>query len=405
MSDLAAPRHAYLDVSAGVAGDMLLAALLDAGADRHTVGTAIGAVAPDVQITLEGVQRAGFRALEVQVRTSEQGQAHRDWADIRAILQSANLPYPVKDDALAVFRRLAEAEAAVHGMAADQVEFHEVGSWDAIADVVGVCAALHDLRVTSLTCGPIAVGSGTVDAAHGRLPVPVPAVLEMARGWEVFAGSEGELATPTGLALLTTLCTGQESLPHLLVMATGIGAGGKDRPGRANIVRVVVGHRLDSALPSERMVLLETNVDDLDPRVWPSVLEAMLKGGAADAWLSPVLMKKSRPAHTLHVLAPPERREDLRDLVFRHTSTLGIREHEVCRPALERSWRPVDVEGHEVRIKVASRAGVVVHASAEYDDVASVAASVVRPVREVLELASAAAVGAGLVAGAPLPQR
>lgn len=186
------------------------------------------------------------------------------------------------------------------------------------------------------------------------------------------------------------------------VSTTGVGAGTTDPPGRANVVRVVVGHVVDEPPTGERMVMLETNVDDLDPRVWPSVLEAMLAAGAADAWLSPVLMKKGRPAHTLHVLGTLGLRATLRDLVFRHTSTLGIREHEVCRPALDRAWVPVEVAGEQVRIKVASQAGFVVHAAAEYDDVAAVAARLGRPVREVVEQATAAAVRAGLFAGADL---
>lgn len=383
---------------------MLLGALLDAGADRHRVGRAIVAAAPAIEVDASDVQRAGFRALQVQVRAAAQAHPHRTWADVRSILHAAGLPDPVTRDALAVFGRLAEAEARVHGVVAEHVEFHEVGAWDSIADVVGVCAALHELQISTLTCGPIAVGSGTVQSAHGQLPVPVPAVLEMVRGREVLGGSEGEFATPTGVALVTALCAGQESLPNMRVAATGIGAGSSDRPGRANVVRVVVGHLLDSTPFGERIVLLETNVDDLDPRVWPSVLEAMLAEGAADAWLSPVLMKKGRPAHTLHVLAPLGRRGALQDLIFRHTSTLGIRAHEVCRPALERSWLPVEVAGAQVRIKVGSRAGVVTHATPEYEDAAAAAARLGRPVREVLELATAAAVETGLLPGAALPE-
>ena len=361
MTDPPTPRHTWVDVSAGVAGDMLLGALLDAGADLERVRAAIAAVVPGVEVDARDVKRAGFRALKVDVAAVGDGRAHRAWADIRSAIAAAALPDRVKHDATAVFQRLAEAEAAVHGSVIEEVEFHEVGAWDSVADVVGVCAALHDLQIASLTFGPIALGSGTVDSIHGQLPVPAPAVLELVRGWRVFAGSVGELATPTGVALATTLAAGQEGLPMMRVSTTGVGAGTSDPPGRANVVRVVVGHLVDEPPTGERMVMLETNVDDLDPRVWPSVLETMLAAGAADAWLSPVLMKKGRPAHTLHVLGPLGLRATLRDLVFRHTSTLGIREHEVCRPALDRAGSV------EVASRCASRCEpgrVVVHAAA-----------------------------------------
>ncbi|MGV1009741.1 MAG: nickel pincer cofactor biosynthesis protein LarC [Dermatophilaceae bacterium] len=399
------PRLAHLDVSAGVAGDMLLGALLDAGADLQAVRRTITAVVPGIDVTVCDVSRAGLRALKVQVAVDGLGHPHREWAGIRSTIAAADIPDRVKSDATAVFQRLADAEAAVHGCEAEQVTFHEVGAWDSVADVVGVCAALHALGITTVTCGPLAVGSGTVASAHGRLPVPVPAVVALVRGWEVFGGTEGEAATPTGVALLTTLASAQQRLPRMQVSASGVGAGTSDPPGRANVVRVIVGAPVGQAPADEPMVLLETNVDDADPRVWPSVLEAMLAAGAADAWLSPVLMKKGRPAHTLHVLAPLERRTSLRDVVFRHTSTLGLRELEVCRPALDRTWLPVEVAGERVRIKVASQGGVVLHAAAEYDDVAAAAKRLGRPVREILELANVAAIGTGLLPGAGLPER
>ncbi len=400
-------RHLWIDASAGVAGDMLLGALLDAGANLDSVCRAVEAVLPQtVQVLMSRVQRAGLAALKVDVDTRHDEHPHRAWSSLRDTVTAAELPDRVRRDALAVFGRLAEAEGAVHGIPADEVEFHEVGAWDSVADIVGVCAALADLEVATLSVSPIALGSGSVWAAHGRLPVPTPAVLQMVTDWQVRAGGDGELATPTGVALLTALATDQGPLPAMRVVTSGVGAGTRDPDDHANVVRVVLGERATPlatvVAPGPTMVVLETNVDDLDPRVWPTVLAALLDAGAADAWLTPILMKKGRPAHTLSVLASPERREQLRDNVFQLTSTLGIREHEVCRPALDRSWVPLDVLGQQVQVKVGSRAGVIVHAMPEFDDVVAAARALDVPVVDLLEQARAAAVAAGLVPGADI---
>ncbi len=237
-----AAAHLWVDASAGIAGDMLLGALLDAGASLDAVRFAVGAVVPgEVVVRTSTVTRAGQRALKVDVESLGEGHPHRSWARIRTLLESADLPTTVREPALAVFARLADAEGRVHGVPPDDVAFHEVGSWDAIADIVGVCAALADVGVGRVTASPVAVGSGRVHAAHGDLPVPPPAVLELARGWQVRAGGEGELATPTGMALLRTLADDCGPLPAFEVAAIGIGAGTRDTAGRANVVRVVIG--------------------------------------------------------------------------------------------------------------------------------------------------------------------
>jgi len=394
----------WVDASAGIAGDMLLGALLDAGASLDAVRSAVAAVVPgEVVVRTSAVTRAGLRALKVDVESTGEGHPHRSWARIRALLGSADLPAAIRDPALAVFARLADAEGRVHGIPADDVHFHEVGSWDAIADIVGVCAALVDLGVDRVTAGPVAVGSGRTRAAHGDLPVPVPAVLELARGWQVLAGGEGELATPTGMALLRALAESCGPIPPMGVAAVGIGAGGRDTGGRANVVRAVVGPVADAPTVSD-MWVLETNVDDLDPRLWPTVLAALLAAGAPDAWLVPILMKKGRPAHTLCVLAHDRDREALRDKVFALTSTLGVRETPVSRTALQRDWRAVTVRGGEVRIKVGLRAGRIATATAEFEDAAALARTRGVPVRRVLDEAAAAADAAGLGPGAPWTQ-
>ncbi|MDT5149265.1 MAG: pyridinium-3,5-bisthiocarboxylic acid mononucleotide nickel chelatase [Mycobacterium sp.] len=394
--------HLWVDATAGIAGDMLMGALIDAGAPLDRVESAVSAVVPgEVALRTSTVHRAGLRALKIDVESRAEDHPHRSWARIRSMLEDAELPSAVRTTALAAFARLADAEGRVHGVAPDDVHFHEVGSWDSIADIVGVCAALAELAVTRVTASPVAVGSGRVGSAHGDLPVPPPAVLELARGWRVLAGGEGELATPTGMALIRALANECGSIGPMEITAVGVGAGGRDVPGRANVVRVALGIPIADVPTADGMWVLETNVDDLDPRVWPTVLAALLESGAADAWLVPIVMKKGRPAHTLCVLARDAERAELRDNVFALTSTIGVREYPVSRVALDRGWRAVALRGGEVRIKVAVRAGRIVHATPEFDDAAAVARARDLPVRQVLDEAIAAADAAMLRPGAP----
>ncbi len=403
MTPAGAGGHAWVDATAGVAGDMLLAALVDAGAPLAVAQGAVDAVIPEsVRLESRLVSRAGIRATKVDVHPTVEDQAHRSWRDIQALLEHADLAAGVREQARRVFQRLAGAEARVHGVAADEVHFHEAGSWDSIADVVAVCAALDRLGVTSVSCSAVALGSGRVAASHGDLPVPVPAVLEMSAGWRVLSGGEGELATPTGMALLTTVAQESCDLPAMSVRSVGVGAGTTDVPDHPNVVRVVLGDRGDRpAQPDDPVIMsvLETNVDDMDPRVWPTVLASLLDAGAADAWLVPIVMKKGRPAHTLAVLAPVHLRDALRRLIFELTSTIGVREVAVTRIALDRFWVPLPVPGGQVRLKVAHRGGEVLHATPEFDDAAEVAAERSIPVRRVLEEAVAAAEREGFVPG------
>jgi pyridinium-3,5-bisthiocarboxylic acid mononucleotide nickel chelatase len=393
--------HLWVDATAGIAGDMLLGALIDAGAPLDKVESAVSAVVPgEVALRTSTVHRAGLRALKLDVESRAEDHPHRSWARIRSMLEDAELPSAVRTTALAAFARLADAEGRVHGVASDDVHFHEVGSWDSIADIVGVCAALAKLGVTRVTASPVAVGSGRIGSAHGDLPVPPPAVLELARGWRVLAGGEGELATPTGMALIRALADECGPIGPMEITAVGLGAGGRDTPGRANVVRVALGIPIVDVPTADGMWVLETNIDDLDPRVWPTVLTALLEAGAADAWLVPIVMKKGRPAHTLCVLARDAERAALRDTVFALTSTIGVRETPVSRVALDRGWRAVALRGGEVRIKVAVRAGHIVHATPEFDDAAALALACDLPVRQVLDEAIAAAEAAMLRPGA-----
>jgi uncharacterized protein (TIGR00299 family) protein len=400
--------HAWIDASAGIAGDMLLGALLDAGADLEAVRAAVHSlVGESVTITVADVTRAGLRAAKAEIEVMVADQPHRTWTDIRTMIDNAELAEPVRRSAQAVFARLATAEGRVHGILAEAVSFHEVGALDSIADVVGVCAALVDLNVSSISAGAVALGSGQVQGAHGVLPVPLPAVTELARGWQVQAGGEGELTTPTGMALLTELADRCEELPALEMRGVGVGAGTKDIAGRANVTRVVLGEPVATATaaPTSPALLLEANVDDLDPRLWPDVLSRLLLAGAEDAWLVPITMKKGRPAHILTVLCDPRRVDALRAEVLNLTSTFGVRQTETSKYALPRSWFDVEVAGGPVVVKVAHRDGVIVQVTPEFDSVAARAAALNRTQHEVLAAAVTAAAAAGLSVGAAYPHQ
>ncbi len=406
----------WLDVTAGVSGDMLLGAFVDAGADLARIQRHVDAVLPDtVGLVRSEVLRAGMRATNVDVRLLVEDQPHRSWAEIRDRLAGDAVDPAVGDLALRVFGRLAEVEGHVHGVPVDDVRFHEVGAWDSVADVVGCCAATVELGITDLVVSSLALGSGSVRTAHGRLPVPAPAVLGLVPGWTVHEGGEGELATPTGVALVVVLASSQGAMPAMRVTSHGVGAGTRDPSGRPNVVRLVLGTAARPTVPAPveaptedplllgELVLLEANIDDLDPRVWPTVLDALLEAGAADAWLVPILMKKGRPAHTLCVLVGPAAAAALRDLVLDLTSTLGLRELPVRRWALARGWVDVLVDGVLVSVKVAHRDGVIAQATTEFEDVVAAAQQLGRPVRDVLEAAAAAGARAGLVPSAPAP--
>ncbi|CAL8978606.1 Pyridinium-3,5-bisthiocarboxylic acid mononucleotide nickel insertion protein [Propionicimonas sp. T2.31MG-18] len=396
---------AWIDAGNGLAGDMLLAALLDAGARLEAVVAAVEAVLPDtVRLELSEVRRAGLRAAKLDVVVLVEDQHHRHWSTIRSMLAGADLPEPVRASALAVFGALAAAEARAHGIDPEEVHFHEVGAWDSIADIVGVCAAVDDLGLAGLSCGTVALGSGTVRAAHGQIPVPVPAVLELATGWPVVAGGRGELTTPTGMALVSALATPRAELPAGVVRAVGVGAGTRDDPGRPNVVRVVLGEFTGGGPAAQAATLLAANVDDLDPRLWPGVLAALLEAGADDAWLTPILMKKGRPAHTLEVLCRPALAGPLGRLVYELVPTLGLRETPTTKRPLEREWRQLSVLGQPVRIKLGLAGGRIATATPEFEDVAAAARATGRPERAVMAAAEAAAAAAGLLPGARRPE-
>ena len=384
----------WVDASSGASGDMLLGALVGAGVPLAAVQAAVDAASPEpVTLRSEAVTRNGFASTRVHVEVADSAH-HRTWRDVRALLLDAALDDAVRDLALEVFERLAVAEGTVHGHDPMNVHFHEVGALDAIADVVGVCAGIVHLAPTEVVVTPIAVGSGTIRGAHGTLPVPPPAVAALLTGVPSYAGPEGapatELCTPTGAALLTTIATSYGPQPAMTTSVVGVGAGGRDPDGHANVLRLLVGAALEETNSQDGLLVLETNVDDLDPRLWPDVITAVLAAGALDAWLTPILMKKGRPAHTFRALVAPDRAAEVREAVFRETTTIGIRDYPVARHALPRETTTVPVDGIEIAVKLARLDGVIVTAQPEYDDVVRAAHALGRPVRAVLAEASAA---------------
>jgi uncharacterized protein (TIGR00299 family) protein len=375
----------WLDLSAG--------ALVDAGVPLDVPAAAVAALPVErIRLETEQVTRHGLGATRVHVHAPD-SSTHRTWADVRALLTDAALPTPVREGALAVFERLAVAEGRVHRTAPDQVHFHEVGALDALADVVGVVAGFEHLELSRLTASPVALGSGSARGAHGVVPVPGPAVLELLGGVPVHAGAvPAEMCTPTGAALVVARVDEWTTLPPMRVERVGTGAGGRDPVELPNVVRLVLGEPADPRPAGP--IVLEANVDDLDPRLWPGVLDALFAAGASDAWLTPILMKKGRPAHTLSVLCRPETVGDVQAAVFATTSTIGMRVVPVGKVALERVHTVVEVLGGRVGAKLAVSGGRVVNVSVEYEDVAALAEDRQLPVKEVLRAATAAAVEA-----------
>jgi hypothetical protein len=382
-------RVAWFHCFSGIAGDMALGALLDAGADEAAVRDLLGKLSvPGWTLEVTNVQRAGVRATRADVRC-EETHVHRRLPQIHEIVRGAGLPVEVRERALAVFDRLATAEARLHGAAVDDVELHEVGSVDAIVDVVGVCAALHLLGVDRVQCSPVAQGTGmTSGGSHGELPVPAPATMALLTGIPTYGLDVGmELTTPTGAALVSTLATGFGPLPALTTTAVGYGAGGRDLPRRPNVVQVVIGEaEADDTLGRGlAAVLLEVNVDDATGEMLAHTIAQLLDAGAHDAWVTPVVMKKGRPAHTVHVLCDPALASPIADVLTRESGSLGVRGTRLERWPHARDEALVDIDGQPVRVKLG--AGRV---KVEHDDAAAAAWALGLPLREVLSRAEEA---------------
>lgn len=386
-------RLGWFHCLAGASGDMMLGALVDSGVPVEVIQDAVDSLGVErVEIAVNEVTRHGLGATKIDVRVTR-STVIRTWPHVKQLLEGASLALPVRQRALQVFERLALAEARIHRTSPDLVHFHEIGGLDAFADIVGTAAGLHHLGLDEVHASPVATGMGMTRGEHGLIPVPTPAVLELLRGAPVYSGGVPfELCTPTGAALLAGTVTTWGDMPEMVVTAVGSGAGDRDLEEVPNVLRLVVGDAVASGATGDVGVVLEANVDDLDPRLWPGVITALLDAGASDAWLTPIQMKKGRPAVTVSVLTPPAYVDALRRVLFRETSTIGLREREVTKRSLERSVETVTLaDGAEVRVKVARLDGEVVNAVPEFEDVATLAAKQDRPVKAVLAEANAAA--------------
>lgn len=370
---------AWFHCFSGIAGDMALGALIDAGADVDDVRAMLQRLPVDGwSLETETVLRSGIAGTKVHVHTDDDAPA-RSAAVVAGIVAGAGLPERVERRALATIRALAEAEGRLHDMPAEDVHLHEVGALDAIIDIVGTCIALELLGVDEVASSPVADGIGTVRAAHGVLPVPVPAVVALLQGAPTYGlDIARELTTPTGAALLAANVVQWGPMPAMTITAAGFGAGTADLGDRPNLTRVVIGTRIDATVAGQSVVLLETNVDDVSGETLAHCIAELLEAGAHDAWLVPIVMKKGRPAFTVSVLCEPSLAPALRAVLVRETGTMGVRGSTLERWPQARETGEVTVDGHVVRVKATAD-----RVKAEHDDVARVARALGLPLRDV----------------------
>jgi uncharacterized protein (TIGR00299 family) protein len=345
-----------------------------------------------VSVEVKRVQRQGIEALHVGF-TVEVDADHRDWRTIRKQLAAADLAPSVRESALAVFERLAQAEARVHGIDPEDVHFHELGAADTLLDVCGAVALLEDLGVDRVVCSPLPVARGVVSAEHGVLPLPAPATVALLEGAPLYGvDSDLELVTPTGAALAVTLADSFAELPLLKLERAGYGAGTRDTPNRPNVVRVLIGQELAAAVSAE-VVLIETNLDDFNPELVPDAVERCFAAGALDVWTVPAHMKKGRPGFVLSALARSSSEQDVATAILEETSALGVRVSRLHRYELEREERLVELDGGSIRVKIGRLDGRIVNVAPEHDDCAELARRTGRPVKSVWAAALAAAEG------------
>ena len=374
-------RTAYLDCVGGLAGDMLLAALLDAGAELETLRSVPSALGIEgVRIEVERVERQGIGALHLRIESPDEDE-HRDYAHIRELVATADLSEHVRARSLEAFRRLAEVEGGIHGVPAEEVHFHELGSLDALVDVCGAFVLLDELRIERVVSSPLPFARGFVTAAHGVLPLPAPATLGLLEGAAlVGVETEAELVTPTGAAIAATVVDEWGQLPPLTFDRVGYGAGARDLPDRPNVVRVVLG---TASRRTTQVVVLETNLDDLSPELVPDAIDRCFAAGALDVWTVPAHMKKGRPGFVLAALARPDAEGEIARVLLEETSALGVRVSRLERYELDREERVVELEGGTVRVKVGILDGRVVNVAPEHDDCAAVAKATGRSVKSV----------------------
>jgi len=385
-------RLAYFDCFSGAAGDMIVGALLDAGLDSTRLREQLDRLqVKGFQLAVEKASKQGIAATRFRVELDPAAKPpHRHLKHVVEIIRAAKLSQPVTDRAIAVFSRLAEAEATVHGTTIEKVHFHEVGAIDAIVDVVGACLCLEELGVERVLCSPIPTGSGTVTCEHGVLPVPAPATALLLKGVPLATCEEiGELTTPTGAAILTTIAAMFGPPPAMTISAIGYGAGTRDNKTRPNVLRVMIGESDDSSPPQDEIVVLETNLDDATPQVVGFCIERLLAAGALDAFALPIQMKKGRPGVLLTVLAEASQARTMERILFAETPTLGVRRKTVRRTTLPRRHETVMTVFGDIRMKVGEFDGLVT-ATPEFEDCKTAALQSGAALREVIAAATSA---------------
>lgn len=384
-------KTAYFDCFSGISGDMCLGAVVDAGVSLSSLEKALKALpVRDYKLVSGKVTRCGISATKVDVVIKAGKGRHKHtaktWRDIRKIIGEATFPEDVKAKGLRVFRRLFEAEAFVHGMPFDKVHLHELGGTDCLVDIFGSIVGLDLLGVDRLYSSRVNLGSGTVVTDHGILPVPAPATIELLRGRPVYSSSAAfELTTPTGAAILTGLGADFSGLPVMSVETIGYGAGNKDTAATPNVLRIMVGRGAGPEGLYETVTVIETNIDDMNPQIYEDVFRKLLDAGALDVSVESVIMKKGRPGLKLTVLSGDADLERISDLIFRETTTIGLRFHKVVRKTLDREIRKVGTKYGMVRIKIARLAGEVVNVSPEYEDLKALSVKTGLPIKRIAE--------------------
>ena len=381
----------YFDCFAGASGDMILGAMVAAGVDPDALREQLSLLNVEgFKIDFETTDRSGLSATYARVVTIQEHK-HRHLADIRGIIENSGVSNAAKDLSLRIFERLAEAEARVHNEPIEKVHFHEVGALDAIVDVVGAAICFDLLKIDRFVCSPLHVGSGMIQMAHGRFPIPPPAVTELLRGVPFYSGDiKGELLTPTGAAIITTVCTEYGPIPRIKVDRTGYGAGTREYENFPNVLRVLIGETEEDDAASERLWMIETNLDDASPQIIGHVMDRVFDLGALDCYFTPVQMKKNRPGVLLSVLCGPEEKETVMKLLFLETTTLGVRSYEVERRALRRNVVTVETQYGPIDVKVAHLNGRVVNEMPEFEQCRQAALRADVPLKMVEEAARVA---------------
>ena len=390
----------YFDCFSGASGDMIVGALIDAGVPLDEIRAALGSLSIDREaVWTERVDRAGIGATKFQVRGEDGGDGHhhhshggavvteahvhRTLSEIDTLIEGSRLSAAGRDRAKALFARLADVEGTIHGTPPDKVHLHEVGSLDSIVDIVGAVHALELIGAQRIVSSPLNVGSGTIRSSHGLLPVPAPATTRLLEGVPIYSGTQRtEMVTPTGALLITAYATDFGGIPPMKIAKIGYGAGARSFDDTPNVLRVLIGEA-DATAPSHTVVVIEAEIDDMNPQIFGVVMEQLLADGALDVFYTPIQMKKNRPGTLLSAIAAPDARERITATIFRETTTIGVRYREMTRECLDRETQTVTTPFGPVRFKVARRNGAILNASPEFEDCVNLANRHGRPIKEI----------------------